>query len=129
MSQANNFFQYLVNNVAKRLNLSKKKGQQPTLLDDDFNRCLRQLWISDTETFNLERDRLELHFLLVLAGCTSTRPGAIIESSSYRNSNRSLHYGHSSLVLKKDTHGGPDYWELRLTLMFRKGDHGGGEKP
>ena len=46
---------------------------------------LHHHWVLDEEVFSHERFRVQLAAILVLAGATSTRPGALIENLRYKD--------------------------------------------
>ena len=61
--------------------------------------ALHYHWVYDTETFALERDRVQLATVLLFLAYLCARPGAVVESGStgIRNTNEALLYGHVKL--------------------------------
>ncbi|KAL8903798.1 MAG: hypothetical protein Q9207_003690 [Kuettlingeria erythrocarpa] len=76
-------------------------------------------WISDTEKFPLERDRVQLALFILLLAYTGARPGAIVESdvAGIRQSNEALKYRDIQLKLVRPSGAAPLLiMKVRITL-------------
>lgn len=58
----------------------------------DLEILLHQLWALDDTLFKHERIRIQMALLIMLVAYTTTRPGAVVESSCHRESNEALCY-------------------------------------
>jgi len=86
---------------------------------------VNHLWEYDCQHLAVERERLQLHFILLMSAYTASRPGAIVESGHHAHSNRSLTYGKTELSLHRKGNNGRHELVLECTFVFRKGDEGG----
>lgn len=69
---------------------------------DDLHHLLKYLWTRDTHVYAVERQRIQQALITLLIALTTVRPGAIVESSSYRGSNEALLYRDVALRLVRD---------------------------
>ena len=83
-----------------KLDTSEKEKQ--AMYVQDLYAVLHALWVDDTKALH-GRIRVQLSLILLLSGATATRPGALIESSSARGSNKALSYEHVTLLKVRDT--------------------------
>jgi len=67
----------------------------------DLYAILHAHWVDDTKALH-GRLRAELPLLLLLSGATTTRPGALVESSSAKGSNKALSYEHVTVMKVRD---------------------------
>ncbi|KAI9777504.1 MAG: hypothetical protein M1816_004709, partial [Peltula sp. TS41687] len=61
-------------------------------------------WALDTETFPHERYRVQLPLRLLMIAYTSSRPGAIIESGCYSETNEALRYKEVRVTIVRNPH-------------------------
>jgi hypothetical protein len=59
------------------------------------------LWVLDPRPCH-GRSRVEMSLILLLSGATATRPGALVESGSAKNSGRALAYEHITIMRVRD---------------------------
>lgn len=67
----------------------------------DLYVVIRAHWAEDTKALH-GRLRVEISLLLLLSASTTTRPGALVESSSAKGSNKALSYEHISIMKVRD---------------------------
>lgn len=119
------FLKYLPD-LNKKFELQAKSRDKAEMSVTDLWFVLRHLWAYDTEQYTAERERVQMAFMLQLAGFTASRPGAIIESSCARGSNRALRYRHCELKLVDNpnpaSNGRKYLWVLHIDLVYLKGD-------
>ena len=84
--------QYASGALAHELGLQDIRGCKGLATRTDLHALLHYLWARDTHQFRHERYRVQIAFILHLLSYTATRPGAIIESSAYAQSNEGLLY-------------------------------------
>ena len=58
----------------------------------DVEVLLRHLWTEDDFRYGCERYRVQLALMLHIMTGTGSRPGALVESSAYKNTNEGLKY-------------------------------------
>lgn len=78
---------------------------------EDLFEVLRTLWISTEMTFDHERHRTQLSLIMILAGITGSRPGALL----------ALRYRDVQLSLFRDPEGGQPILLIELTYEYTKG--------
>lgn len=79
---------------------------------EDLFEVLRTLWVSTDMTFDHERHRTQLSLIMLLAGITGSRPGALL----------ALRYRDVQVTLIKDPAGGQRPIVLiELTYEYTKG--------
>lgn len=84
--------QYIKTTLKDELGLSSKGRAKPTADTQDLDALIHHLWAEDKHTYRQEFDRVKLAFYLLLLAYTAARPGAVIVSDAYRNSNQALSY-------------------------------------
>ncbi|KAL9098052.1 MAG: hypothetical protein Q9163_006211 [Psora crenata] len=82
--------------------LDDSKTDKPLLDADDFIEVLHCHWVTDTNSFPYERQRVQVATLLLLAAVTGSRPGALL----------GITYGDIDLFVLRDKRTG----EIALTL-------------
>jgi len=85
---------------------------------------LHFLWNDDPHRFSHERERVQFSLFLLLCAYTSSRPGALVESSAdgIRGSGDALRYRDVKLTLiRNPVAGGKDVLILEVTLLLMKG--------
>lgn len=95
-------YQYITNFLAAEYCLDLSERPKPILTVDDLFQILHYHWASDTDTYPIERQRVQQAFLMLLLVYTASRPGAIIESSSYAGTNEALRYGNIRIRVVPD---------------------------
>ena len=68
----------------------------------DLYAVLHALWVDDTKAL-YGRIQVQLSLIFLLSSATSTRPGALVESSSARGSNKALSYEYVTVMKVHDT--------------------------
>ena len=58
--------------------LDDSEKEKACLFVDDLSVLLNCHWVRDSEVFAHERLRVQMALLLLVSGCTATRPGALI---------------------------------------------------
>ncbi|KAI9893013.1 MAG: hypothetical protein M1814_000897 [Vezdaea aestivalis] len=82
--------------LAQEFELRSEPKPKPIMRSEDEFELLKTLWLSTDMRFDHERHRLELAFILQLAGITGNRPGALL----------SLKYKDIKVALLRDPNGG-----------------------
>ena len=77
-------------------------------------------WTFDTTRFPLERERLQMPTVLLFLAYTGARPGAIVESTSYRKTGQALLYRDLKLKLLQPGNGS-SLLVLEITIRLDKG--------
>ena len=70
--------QFIVGPLAQEHNLDDSETDKPLLDVEDFLEVLRCHWVTDTNSFPHERQRVQVATLLLLAAVTGSRPGALL---------------------------------------------------
>jgi hypothetical protein len=95
---------------------------KPTLCVEDMLALLHYHWCFDTAPVPHERYRVQLPLLLLMTAYTSSRPGALIESSCVRGSNDTLRFRDVVLrVLPNPEEPENHVLVMEMTLLFMKG--------
>ena len=87
---------------AQEHGLDDSETDKPLLDAEDLMEVLRCHWVTDTNTFPHERQRVQVATLLLLAAVTGSRPGALL----------GITYGDMELFVLRDKKTG----EVALTL-------------
>ena len=77
--------------------LDSSEKEKRAMYVQDLYAVLHALWVDDTKALH-GRIRVQLSLILLLSGATSTRPGALVESSSTRGSNKALLYKYITII-------------------------------
>jgi len=85
--------------------LDDSETDKPLLDVEDFLEVLRCHWVTDTNSFPHERQRVQVATLLLLAAVTGSRPGALL----------AITYSDIDLFVLRDQKTG----EVALTLQLR----------
>ncbi|KAI4209059.1 MAG: hypothetical protein LQ351_007980, partial [Letrouitia transgressa] len=97
--------QFIVGPLAQEHSLDDSETDKPLLDVEDFLEVLRCHWVTDTNSFPHERQRVQVATLLLLAALTGSRPGALL----------GINYGDIELFVLRDKKTG----EVALTLQLR----------
>ncbi|KAI9763522.1 MAG: hypothetical protein M1839_006442 [Geoglossum umbratile] len=81
--------------------LDNSEKEKRAMYVQDLYAILHAHWVDDTKALH-GRLRAELPLLLLLSGATTTRPGALVESSSAKGSNKALSYEHITVMKVRD---------------------------
>ena len=111
--------QYLKNMVDSH-NLSLEKHAKPVCSFADLHSLLMYNWCLYREGIAHERYRVQTTLLCQIMAYTSTRPGALIESSGYRGTSESLQWKNIKLKLIKSAPSDVFFVELETTLIKGK---------
>lgn len=84
---------------------------------------LHYLWTCDEYQYTLERSRVQLAFFILLAAYTATRPGAVVEASTWIGSNEALCYKDVAIKVAKD-----QQISMHVTIRLYKGARETGTK-
>ena len=76
--------QYIKNDLTTKFGLVLRIKDKATCSVTDMFNLLHYHWCQDVDTAVHGRYRVQAAFLMQLIACTSSRPGAIIESNSYK---------------------------------------------
>ena len=82
--------QWILTDLKHMLGLSSKPRAKPMLVSQDLDVLLQFLWVKDQHVYKRERLRVQLALYLLILAYTVARPGAVIVSDAYRQSNQSL---------------------------------------
>jgi len=97
---------------------------KPVMEVPDLFAFLHFLWNDDPHRFSHERERVQFSLFLLLCAYTSSRPGALVESSAdgIRGSGDALRYRDVKLTLiRNPVAGEKDVLVLEITLLLMKG--------
>ncbi|KAL3421818.1 hypothetical protein PVAG01_05974 [Phlyctema vagabunda] len=83
---------YFRSELKDEFSLSSKRRQKPQMDLKDLEKLLYFLWAEDEHKFTHMRGRVQLAFYLLLLVYTASRPGAVVVSDAYRNTNQALKY-------------------------------------
>ena len=100
-------FQFICKTPKDEKKLDTLKAPKPILDEEDFKQVLRCHWVTDTNTYPEERQRVQLATLLLLAAYTGSRPSALL----------GLQYKDLDLAVVRNTKDGNV--KLMLTVQFR----------
>lgn len=73
--------------------LSNKSRPKPVASHEDVEEYLRFLWIEDTHAHVLPITKAQIACFLLMLTFAAARPGAVVVSDCYRNSNEALTFG------------------------------------
>ena len=94
--------QYVRVALAKDFNLDPTVSLKESTNHDDLHDVLKYLWTQDTHIYPVERQRAQTAFITLLIALMSVRPGVIIESGCYYNTNEALLYRDIVMRLFRD---------------------------
>ncbi|EKG09599.1 hypothetical protein MPH_13344 [Macrophomina phaseolina MS6] len=104
--------QGVLQRLVKDFKLQTKKREKVAMHVEDLFEVLRTLWVSTEMTFDHERHRVQLSLIMLLAGITGSRPGALL----------ALRYRDVQVTLIQDPAGGQRPIVLiELTYQYTKG--------
>lgn len=91
---------------------------------------LHHLLVEDNTVFAHERYRVQLHFIMLIMAYTSSRAGALVESTAYKGTNQGLIYSDFVLALHPNPAGRQErnLISLEMKLRFLKGKRQSGVK-
>ena len=90
--------------------LDTSEKEKPIVDAEDFTKVLQCHWLTDTNVFPQERQRIQLPTILMMAGFTGSRAGALLR----------VRYRDLSLYYIRDPRTGESKLQLQLTLRFTK---------
>ncbi|KAB2569482.1 hypothetical protein DBV05_g11844 [Lasiodiplodia theobromae] len=104
--------QGVLQRLVKDFGLQTKKREKVAMHVEDLFEVLKTLWTSTDMTFDHERHRTQLSLIMLLAGITGSRPGALL----------ALRYRDVQVTLIRDPAGGQQPLVLiELTYEYTKG--------
>jgi hypothetical protein len=86
------FFKYIHNVLTPKYGLETKHREKFHVIATDLDLLLKRLFQDDDHDYIHEQARFQDIFALSLFSASGARAGAIVESSSYRNTNEYLYY-------------------------------------
>jgi hypothetical protein len=93
--------------------LSVSQKEKGCMYVDDLHLCIHWHWVRDTHVYPHERFRVQLPFLMLCSGFTTTRPGALVK----------VLYKHVTLTLIRDE---DRQSTLVMTLLLEETKRSGG---
>lgn len=109
--------QFITQDLKDQFHLSlEPRAPKSALFVEDLDLLLTHHWILDTEVFPHERMRLQLAMILIIAGATSTRPGALLQ----------LRYGDIEFALFPSSDGARPH--LTMTVRLKETKQRGGKR-
>ncbi|KAA8644962.1 uncharacterized protein ATNIH1004_009173 [Aspergillus tanneri] len=111
---------YIRNVLTAKYGLPTKPRERALVTAQDIEYLLRHLFEKDNHDYIHERARVQTGSSLSLFAGSGARAGAIVESSSYRNSNECLYYRHLTFNLKWSKNGLIKRW-VTIDPEFLKG--------
>lgn len=103
--------QFIEIDLTREYQLDDREGVKPTLDAQDFLELLQYHWLSDTNVFTAELQRVQLASILLAAAFTGSRPSALL----------AIEYRDLDLFLLRDPTSGLPTMVLRVTLTKTKG--------
>ena len=110
--------------MKEKFELVTGQGAKPVMELEDLMAVFEYLWRYDTHKYLLERKRVQLACFILIAAFTSSRPGAIVESSAsgIRGTGAALLYKDIQLIRLRNPNPGKDFiMAVRLTMGLMKG--------
>ncbi|MCJ1249974.1 hypothetical protein MMC30_007200 [Trapelia coarctata] len=101
---------YIHGPLADEHDLDDRETEKPLLDVEDFWEILQCHWVTDTNKFPHERQRLQLATVLLIAAYTTSRPRALLE----------IRYGDVKLFVQRDTKTGEVGLMLQIELKKTK---------
>jgi hypothetical protein len=95
--------------LTPKFGLNDSEKEKACLFVDDLLVLLNNHWVHDTEVFAHERLRIQMALLLVIGGCTATRPSALVGK-------RPLLYEDIELVLVRNPVKGSPSLGMKVNL-------------
>ena len=102
--------QFIGNDLTHEYQLIDLEKAKPTLDAQDFLEVLRYHWLSDTNVFTSELQRVQLATILLAAAFTGSRPSALL----------AIEYRDLELFLLRDPISGLPTMVLKITLTKTK---------
>ena len=96
--------------MADEHDLDDRETEKPLLDVEDFWEVLQCHWVTDTNKFPHERQRLQLATILLIAAYTTSRPRALL----------AIKYGDVKLFVQRDTKTGEEGLMLQIELKKTK---------
>ena len=87
------YAQFIHQDLADEHDLNESETDKPLLDVEDFWEVLQCHWVTDTNKFPHERQRVQLSTILLFAAYTSSRPGALL----------GITYGDLELFVQRDS--------------------------
>ncbi|KAI9855621.1 MAG: hypothetical protein M1824_005948 [Vezdaea acicularis] len=116
---------FIHNDIVERYGLSTVRQRPLDVLSSlDLFKLLHYHWCFDDNVFLHERYRIQQPLITQLLVYAVGRPGAIVESSSYRGTNEVIKYKDIQLSLLKNSAGERDVLVLEMTFWLLKGRRG-----
>ncbi|KAJ5639155.1 uncharacterized protein N7484_007017 [Penicillium longicatenatum] len=111
---------FIRNDLTKQYGLRTKPRERFPVTAKDIDYLLHYLFNRDYHDFKHERARVQTASSLSLFAGSGSRAGAVVESSSYRNSNECLYYRHMKFQIKWGNDGELIRW-VTIDSEFLKG--------
>ncbi|KAI9040418.1 uncharacterized protein KD926_008241 [Aspergillus affinis] len=111
---------YIRNTLTPKYGLRTEPRERALVTAKDIEYLLRRLFGKDSHDYKHERARVQTGSSLSLFAGSGARAGAIVESSSYRDSNECLYYKHLSFNIKWSENGHIKRW-VTIDPEFLKG--------
>jgi hypothetical protein len=86
--------------LKQELTLSSKARPKPMAASQELDVLLRYLWAEDQHIFKQEHFRVQLALYLLILSYTAARPGTLVVSDAYRNSDEALKFKVSILFCR-----------------------------
>ena len=107
---------FICSTLKEEYELDERVSRKALLDEEDFKQVLRCHWVTDTNTYPHERQRVQMATLLLLAAYTGSRPSALL----------SITYKDLDLFVQRDTK--TNEVTLMLTVELTKTKGGKGKK-
>ncbi|KAH2457205.1 hypothetical protein KXW63_002869 [Aspergillus fumigatus] len=112
---------FIKDDLTRKWELPTKPREVFLVTAKDIEYLLRRLFGDDPHDYVHERARVQTGSSLSLFAGSGARAGAIVESSSYRNTNECLYYGHLSFHIKWSKPAGTVKRWVTIDPEFLKG--------
>ncbi|KAJ7268710.1 hypothetical protein B0H12DRAFT_1096239 [Mycena haematopus] len=103
--------------ITRAVQLSTNIRPKPIATSHDLDEMIRHVW-NDQKVFATLRSKVQFNCVNTIAALTSQRPGAIIESSSYRGTNECLQWQDVEFIVVPNSDD-PAHPRLVVGLLFR----------
>ncbi|KAF4201971.1 hypothetical protein CNMCM8927_000885 [Aspergillus lentulus] len=114
-------YNHIRNELTQKYGLETKHREKFPVTSRDLDILLRHLFEDDDHDYIHERARFQDAFSLSLFSGSGARAGAIVESSSYRDTNECLYYRHLSFNLQWDSKNMEVKYWVTIDPEFLKG--------
>ncbi|KAI9743757.1 MAG: hypothetical protein M1818_002489 [Claussenomyces sp. TS43310] len=83
---------WIETDLKNQFGLSRILRAKPMAGGQDLDILLQYLWVQDQHAYKKERSRVQIALYLLILAYTAARPGAVVVSDAYRNSNQAITY-------------------------------------